>query len=196
MTLKILMVLAVAFVIALVTQVDGKLYPVAENVQDAASTNHLDATVVLAASKPATRKLGQPLVSDEDFRALMEQRETAEVCDSTCNIYNTYHGSCSGLFEKTDKWCTRYGKSVCCAGSSSDCCKLSSGSVLLFVVIGWVAVTFIVIASCSCCRCCPWHRHLCCAPKTPRETGEPPVVQLKGTRRMESNADTDADDEA
>jgi hypothetical protein len=182
MTLKILMLLAVAFVTTIVAKVDGKLYPIAENAQGAP-----------AATKQATRKLGQSLVSEEDFRALMQQRQTAEVCDATCNLFTTYTGSCSGLFEKTDKWCTStvFGE-VCCADSSSDCCKASPGGIVLFVVISLVIVVAITIASCACCSCCPWYPKLCCAPKKQRNTSEPPapVAHPKATVRM------DADNEA
>jgi hypothetical protein len=116
-----------------------------------------------------TTKSSKALDVDDDFLALMQRpngREMLESCAATCTIFNTYTGSCGGLTKKSDKWCTfdLVGE-VCCtnSGSSSECCELSAGGIVLFVVIGTIVLLGTVVASCACCPCCPWYTKLCCS---------------------------------
>lgn len=93
-------------------------------------------------------------------RYLQEGECTCEEDDSL------YTGECKGPTKRNDEnWCDFGVGSVCCASSSSGCCKVTPGASALFSVLGLAIIGSIVLCSCACCECCPLHSKLCCAKK-------------------------------
>ena len=111
--------------------------------------------------------------STSDIDKLMQKDRTSRRNDVTYSIdkdgniyseynddfYQTYVESCDGFRYELD---------------DNGVCKISTGFAVLIVFVHIAIVVGIIIASCSCCKCCMWYPYLCCASKADRLSGSNP----------------------
>jgi hypothetical protein len=115
--------------------------------------------LTVTSSLSSTARLGHSLSGMDDGQRSLQQIE----------IYF----SCDALTEPTDNWVN----GTCVAFETSDCCKVSPGGIVLYVVICLAIVLGIVACSCACCHCCPLHSKMCCARKE-QQTNTPVLTAI------------------
>ena len=89
----------------------------------------------------------------EDFGRLLEndtasrRRQLLQSCDDlTCLFLGVYTGDCGALGDREEsRWCTEAGADFCCAESSADCCKISTGGIVLMAIGTPVVIALIVL---------------------------------------------------
>ena len=123
----------------------------------------------------------------EEDMPLRRDEVVYEVDNDTGSIYYTGSNDDTGIFIYGDDFTSAYVET--CDGfkyqiDDNGFCRPSTGYVVLMVFVNIAIIIAIVIASCSCCKCCIWYPYLCCASEAERLSKSPVNQQRKCAARQ------------
>jgi hypothetical protein len=67
-----------------------------------------------------------------------------------------------------------------------ECCETTTAGIIVWLLLCAAMVVGIVVCSCACCKCCPWHDRLCCA-KRQEQVNAPVAASAKQSHTESSD---------